>query len=637
MDIERALKNYLNKMSSRVREKDVLSCDSNDSFNIIFELVNDEIDSISDEDAMDRVVEVLKLVEVILKNKDDLNRKNVRRKIYKLYEKLDRIIIEGRSKFSNINKIESEFNKVRRELEVLIELNEDKDTKQYDFVSFLIDEAKNINYVEYALNRMPSLTNVKDRDEVHLFRNLVLRYLNSVEVENEEDVLYYFNLMTLIKSQNSFNLSEAERKKCLEEIYKYINKLSCTKKKAKSNATKLKHVDGLVELMKDESKKKDISTLANKYKIHVFFNDNRINCAKLVRTPMEGEMTDREYIDDYTISIDGNSTVEVDDALSCKKLPNDNYLLGVHIASVLGYFPYDSDIVQEAIYRSRSIYLPYRYLDGNNNYHRAVPIFPYEFAADRGSLKEGEKRLARSYLFEIDKSGKLVGERFIKSIIKNDRQLTYSKANEILENGSDDKKLEEVVNNLEIVTSLLDKRYKGTLLYDKVKENRDDYSELKVNKSGSENIVYQCMLLTGNRVAEYFASKGLPLIYRVHETNEENNKKLQDMIDNLNATYSDQEFKKLYQLIEGLYPKGWYAMEGRHSGLDLDHYCHCTSVLRRGADIVVEHALETCYDKEATEEEINALKEEIAAKVIEINSRETPIDLFVKEYKKNRK
>ena len=183
----------------------------------------------------------------------------------------------------------------------------------------------------------------------------------------------------------------------------------------------------------------------------------------------------------------------------------------------------------------------------------------------------------------------------------------------------------------------MDKRYKGTLLYDKVKENRDDYSELKVNKSGSENIVYQCMLLTGNRVAEYFASKGLPLIYRVHETNEENNKKLQDMIDNLNATYSDQEFKKLYQLIEGLYPKGWYAMEGRHSGLDLDHYCHCTSVLRRGADIVVEHALETCYDKEATEEEINALKEEIAAKVIEINSRETPIDLFVKEYKKNRK
>ena len=142
------------------------------------------------------------------------------------------------------------------------------------------------------------------------------------------------------------------------------------------------------------------------------------------------------------------------------------------------------------------------------------------------------------------------------------------------------------------------------------------------------------MLLTGNRVAEFFARNNLPLLYRVHETNEEDNRKLKDMIDNLNETYSNQQFKNLYQLIEGLYPKGWYAMEGRHEGLDIDHYCHCTSVLRRGADIVIEHALEVCYDREPTPSDIEELREEIASKMIEINAREAPCEYFVKEYKK---
>ena len=281
--------------------------------------------------------------------------------------------------------------------------------------------------------------------------------------------------------------------------------------------------------------------------------------------------------------------------------------------------------------------MPYKYQEEDGDFQRTIPIFPYDFSANKGSLREGQKRLTRSYLFEIDKEGNVVNERFIKSIIKNDKQLTYDEANHILQTGTENKKLAELINNLHDVTLLLDKKYKGNLLYEKVKESRDDYSELRVSKTGSENIVYQTMLLTGNRVAEYFSKRGLPLIYRVHETNEENNRKLQDMIDSLNETYSDQQFKNLYKLIEGLYPRGWYASEGRHSGLDLDHYCHCTSVLRRGADIVVEHALEVCYDKDPTSLEIDELREEIANKIVEINSKEGPIDYFVKDYKRIRR
>ena len=89
-----------------------------------------------------------------------------------------------------------------------------------------------------------------------------------------------------------------------------------------------------------------------------------------------------------------------------------------------------------------------------------------------------------------------------------------------------------------------------------------------------------------------------------------------------------------YKLIEGIYPRGWYDKEGSHDGLCLDHYCHCTSALRRAADIVVEHALEVCYDKEPTEEELQKLQEEIEKRAQQINSKQGPIEWFLKDYQR---
>lgn len=75
-------------------------------------------------------------------------------------------------------------------------------------------------------------------------------------------------------------------------------------------------------------------------------------------------------------------------------------------------------------------------------------------------------------------------------------------------------------------------------------------------------------------------------------------------------------------------------MQGRHSGLGLEHYCHCTSGLRRGADIVAEHALEVCYDKTPTAEDLAELSADIEEKIRIINEKQKPIEWFAKEYKK---
>lgn len=639
MNIEKALRNYLKGVGAKVKSKDFCDYASNNtnaSINVLFKVINEEVDSISDDKNLDRTLEVLKLLEAVLNNNDGINRKIVARKLSKLSEKLIRIIYEGHNKFKNLKHIESEVEKLQIEIEKLQDLNEKSDSKQYDLMRFIINEIRNITYLEYTLKKMPALANVKDKEEVPLFRNLIIKYLNSIlDDDEEENVLYYENLITVIISQRSFELTNIEKRKCLEELNKFLDKLSVNKKSSKKNKKKIELLSSLINRIKGiDDKERDITNIANKYHINITFPDEILENARLAKIPMEGEMIDREVVDDFIISMDKDGAVEIDDALSCKKLENGNFLLGVHIATVLGYFPYDSDIVQEAISRNQSIYLPFKFQSKDDDFNRAIPIFPYEFSANKGSLIEGKKRLARSYFFEIDGEGNVVNERFSKSIITNNRQLSYDKVNSILAKGTNDKELSEVLKNLSEVTSRLDKRYKGDFLYDKVKEASDDFSELRVKRVGSENIVYQAMILTGSRVAAFFAENNIPLIYRVHHVNEDNNRKLQIMIESLSKAYGGEQFKTLYQLIEGIYPKGWYAQEGSHEGLDLEHYCHCTSVLRRAADILVEHALEVCYDKEPTEEEIDKLREEIANKVVEINAKTSHIEYFVKEYQK---
>lgn len=641
MNIEKALSNYLQRKGPKISDRDFCTYVENtdkDIVNVIFKLINDEIDTIDEKKELDRVVEVIRLLELVMSNGAEVKRKVVSRKIKKLNEKMDRIMLENRSKFSNPKKINSEFNKVRRALDSLGEINEAEDSKQFSFMKFLIEETRNVTYLEYTLKKMPSLANVRDKEEVSLFRNLIIRYLQCIMEENEEDTLYFKNLITLLRTQRSFTLTEQEKKKCLEEVYKMLDKMNITKRAQKSNSKKIAQLSKLVEYLKGSTnEKKDVQSVASKYNIEVFFNPNVLEKAKLTGESKEGEMTGREVVDDYVISIDGPGAIEIDDGVSCKKLPNGNYLLGVHIASVLGHFDYDSDIVQQAIERGQSIYLSTKYQQKKDDYESVIPLFPYSFSADKGSLLENEPRLARSYYFEIDKDGNIINERFIKSIVRNNKQLTYNDVNRIIEKGTSDPQLAEVIDNLQEVTARIEKRFSVDSLYEMIKENTDEYSSLRVGASKSENIIYRAMLLTGTRVAEYFSKMNLPMIYRVHYIDEDKNQKIRDMLDTLNKTYGTDSFKNLYQLIEGVYPKGWYQNEGRHSGLDLDHYCHCTSPLRRAPDIVVEHLLEECYDKTPTEEEIEKLREEVASKIVEINSKISIIDYFVKEYrKKNR-
>lgn len=637
--IEKSLINFLKGTAPRVSEEELVNYalkdreKSDEIIDILFRVINYELDEYNGTKALDKVRDLLKCVSTVMVNVETADRGIIARKTHRLDYKLEHLLEYNKSKILDRKKANKEIEKTRLTVIAVSDQTVTTETKSYDFINHLVNTIKDITYIEYAFSKVPSLVNAKDKEENCLFENIIIRYMNSIGMGNEEDALYYSNLLSLIMSQKNFSLSTKDKRKCLETIYTEINKMSCNKKKKKKNIIHIDFLNNLVDSIKGEEKEVKIDELSKKYNISISFEPNIISQVSSIKTKT-GTMTGREVVDDYTITIDKEGAIEVDDALTCKKLDNGNYLLGVHIASVLGYFPYESEVVQEAISRNRSIYLPVKYQDIEDDYDRVIPIFPYSFSAQTASLIPGDSKLARSYFFEIDEDGNIIKEEFKKTIVKSDMKATYEQIDEVIQKGSKNKELENLVNSLSEVTEIISRKYNVSEIYEKVKNNADDFNELPVRNVGSQNIINKIMLLTGNRVATFFAEHNYPCLYRVHEVNEDNIIKLQAMIDNLNKTYGGDQYEQLFRLISGIYPKGWYNLSGSHYGMGLDHYCHCTSGLRRAADIVVEHALEVCYDKEPTEEDLSKLKHEIELIVGRINSKQGPIDWFIKDYKR---
>ncbi|KAJ2742856.1 hypothetical protein GGI20_004184 [Coemansia sp. BCRC 34301] len=127
---------------------------------------------------------------------------------------------------------------------------------------------------------------------------------------------------------------------------------------------------------------------------------------------------------DCIFTIDPPTARDLDDAISCKILPNGNALVGVHIADVSFFVRPQNALDRQARLRATTTYMV----------QKAIPMLPSMLCEDLCSLNPGVDRLAFSVMWEMDpETANVRSTWFGRTIISSACKLAYDDAQSVIE------------------------------------------------------------------------------------------------------------------------------------------------------------------------------------------------------------
>lgn len=315
-----------------------------------------------------------------------------------------------------------------------------------------------------------------------------------------------------------------------------------------------------------------------------------------------------------TVTIDGETARDFDDAISLKKLDNGNFHLGVHIADVSYYVREATPLDVEARLRGTSVYFP----------ERAIPMLPEHLSNGICSLNPKVDRLTMSALMEVDHRGKVVGYELRETVIRSNERMTYTDVNKLLTHADPQLAMRyadllDLFKTMEELAHILIKMRtaRGAIdfnLPESVFEFDDEgriAGVLKADRNIAHRIIEEFMLLANETVAGHFQKLGVPSLYRIHEEPE-----VQRVIEfaqlaggyGYNFPYgevSSKDYQRLSKQLEGkpeervlayamlrsLQRARYSAHNEGHFGLAAPVYTHFTSPIRRYPDLIVHRVL----------------------------------------------
>ena len=376
------------------------------------------------------------------------------------------------------------------------------------------------------------------------------------------------------------------------------------------------------------------------------FNEEVIENLKDIPDNIDKEdISNRLDLRDRTIfTIDGDDTKDIDDAISIKKLENDNYELGVHIADVSHYVKVGSAIDNEAYARGTSVYLV----------DRVIPMLPHQLSNGICSLNPNVDRLAMSCIMTIDTKGEIISYDIKQSVIRSRIQMTYNKVNDILDKNIIAKEYEPFVEELKLMKELSD-----ILRTKMVKRGYIEFSsaeakilvdenchpiEIKLREEGTgENMIENFMVAANETVSSFIFYQNLPGIYRVHDKPDE--KRLNSFFDFLtargyvvkgkkqNITSKDLQYilkqlsnkpdaKILNDMAIRSQAKAVYSEQNiGHFGLGSKCYSHFTSPIRRYPDLIL-HRLVKDYTENYSQEIIEKWEQDLPEMALHCSVKE---------------
>ena len=592
----------------------------------IYDYINKRLDEYTGNDDIDNLDIAFEYLERTLLN-TEYDRKLINHRISRLVQKISTIGIERRKKFANAEETLARLQELEKKV-LRLEIFTSDDINEYKLLRYIVSENTDTIYLSKVFLKMPELVNTRDKKGVTLYQRVLEKNIESIYNLDEERTLYYMNILSTISSQRQFRLRDKDKKAVLQEIYNALDTINVTKGDRRQRKQRIKWMTSLKSLvLSNDELDKDIENIASRYQIDIELPE------KLeMYYPKEDVIVDGLPVtQDYTISIDKKNTI-MDQALSCRRLENGNYLLGVHVANPLGYFEYDSPVIQEAISRGSNIYLPIKYEINGKPYSKSIPMFDYRISSDLATLRQDKPRYTRSHYFEISREEGVVREFHPKTITKVDLNSTFDEVNRILKSGTKDDDLNETINNLRDVTDILTPMYYNA---DMKSEEQSEKQSEEQSDTFAQKIVDITEVLVGHHVATMFAEKNYPCLYRTLTEDETTKEQIGVMIEDLKKTYQTTKVDSLLGTIKSLSPRGTYDIEGSHEGLHLDHYVKCCAPLREASGLIVEHGLEVCFDREPTDDELYALEQEIMRQKDILNQKETRKGLFVDGVKRS--
>ena len=335
--------------------------------------------------------------------------------------------------------------------------------------------------------------------------------------------------------------------------------------------------------------------------------DNNIDAAEIKKRKDMREV--------FTITIDPFDAKDFDDAISLKKLDNDLWEVGIHIADVSYFVKTNSAIEQEALKRATSIYLV----------DRVIPMLPEKLSNNVCSLRPNEDKLAFSAIFVMDEKAHIKKEWYGRTVINSNHRYTYEEAQSIIE-GEEGPHKEEILKFHDLSSKLRADRFKsGSIKFNsvEVKFELDEESNpigVYVKEQKEAHMLIEDFMLLANRKVAEFVGKGTEkrkpktFVYRVHD--EPDPEKLntfarfvnklgykmkidsrKDIVSSYNQLFKDIEGKGEKNMIETIairtMAKAYYSTENiGHYGLSFPYYSHFTSPIRRYPDLMVHRMLQ---------------------------------------------
>ncbi|HID30094.1 MAG TPA: RNB domain-containing ribonuclease [Desulfobacterales bacterium] len=296
------------------------------------------------------------------------------------------------------------------------------------------------------------------------------------------------------------------------------------------------------------------------------------------KTDVKGDEKRRDLTELSTITIDGQGTLDFDDAISIEP-EGDGFRLWIHITDVSHFLEKGGALDEEALARGSSIYMP----------DKRIPMLPRALAEDLCSLKEGQERLSITITARLDHSAKVLDYEIFPSIIRVNRQMTYYHANLTVDQDPELSAIYDVAQKL--------RRFRlnaGAIQLTLPEMNVwiDSNREISLSQINRESpsrlMVSECMILANWLAGRFFKDHRQSTIFR---SQLEPRGRLID--ENGGTLYQNwMQRRLLSRVIIGLEPE-------THAGLGLDVYVTLTSPLRKYLDLATQRQLRSLLGLEA--------------------------------------